>query len=164
MTREGITSQFRNSKGITALELVIVLSVVGLTFMFSLPGMASYRDSVELNEAVTQVAGHLALARHKAVAEHNDYVLTFTGDEEYTLLDDENSNGVQDPGEPVHGPYRLPGTVRVTLIAPVSSVRFSPSGMLWQANQQVAVEMTNNNGTTKGVIVWPSGSIELRSP
>ena len=47
-----------NSRGITALELIVVLSVVGLTFLFSLPGVSSYRDSVELNQAITQVASH----------------------------------------------------------------------------------------------------------
>jgi Tfp pilus assembly protein FimT len=132
-------------------------------FLFSLPSMASYRDSIELNQAVTQVAGHMALARQKAVTEHNDYIFIFTNDVEYTLVDDENSNGAQDPGERTLGPYRLPGTVHVTVMAPGSTVSFSPSGMLRQAAQQVAVDLTNANGTTKGVTVWPSGSIEIRS-
>jgi type II secretory pathway pseudopilin PulG len=154
---------WRNSRGITAHGLIVVLSIVGLTFLFSLPGTASYRDSIELNQAVTQVAGHMALARHKALTEHNEYVFTFTSDVEYTLLDDENSNGVQDPGEAVMGPYRLPGTVRVTHPVPVQSVVFMPSGMLGSGAPEVTVDLTNANGTTKGVTVWTSGSIEIRA-
>jgi type II secretory pathway pseudopilin PulG len=153
----------RDSRGITALELLVVLSIVGLTFLFSLPGMAGYRDSIELNQAVSQVAGHMALARQKAVTEHNDFMFVFTNDVEYFLLDDDNSNGAQDPGEKTLGPYRLPGTVHVTDLVPGSSFSFSPSGMLRQAGQQVAVDLTNANGTTKGVTVWTSGSIEIRT-
>ena len=154
---------WRNSRGITAVGLVSVLSIVGLTFLFSLPGMASYRDSIELNQAVTQVAGHMALARQKAVTEHNEYVFTFNSNVEYTLLDDENSNGVQDPGEAVMGPYRLPGTVRVAQLVPGQSLAFLPSGMLGPAAPQVTVNLRNANGTTKGVTVWASGSIEIRA-
>jgi Tfp pilus assembly protein FimT len=163
MTSRVDTRFFQNSRGITALELVVVLSVIGLTFLFSLPGMASYRDSIELNQAVTQLAGHMALARQKAVTEHNDFMFIFSSDVEYTLLDDQNSNGVQDPGERTLGPYKLPGTVRVTVLVPGSTFSFSPSGMLRQATQQVAVDLTNANGTTKGVTVWTSGSIEIRA-
>jgi Tfp pilus assembly protein FimT len=162
MTAISGTRLYQNSRGITALELVVVLSIVGLTFLFTLPGMASYRDSIELNQAVTQVAGHMALARQKAVTEHNDFIFVFISDAEYTLVDDENSDGVQDPGEEVLGPYQLPGTVRVSSLAPGSSFSFSPSGMLRQATQQVALDLTNANGTTKGVMVWASGSIEIR--
>ena len=150
-----------DSRGITALELIVVLSVVGLTFLFSLPGMASYRDSVELNQAVTQMAGHLGLARQKAVTEHNDYVLTFFSDTEYALLDDDNSNGAADAGEKQLGPYTLPGTAHVTNLTPPSSVSFSPSGMLGNPIQQVAIELTNANGTARGLTVWPSGSIDM---
>jgi Tfp pilus assembly protein FimT len=163
MTIDKETLAYRNSRGITALELMVVLSIVGLTFLFSLPGMASYRDSIELNEAVTQVAGHMALARQKAVTQHNDFIFVFTSDSEYTILDDENSNGAQDPGEKTLGPYKLPGTVHVTYLTPGPSFAFSPSGMLRQPGQQVAVDFKNANGTTKGVTVWASGSIEIRT-
>ena len=152
-----------DTRGITALELIVVLSIVGLTFLFSLPAMAGYRDSIELNQAVSQVAGHMALARQKAVTEHNDFMFVFTNDLEYFLLDDDNSNGSQDPGERTLGPYRLPGTVHVTDIGPGSSFSFSPSGMLRQEDQQVTVDLTNANGTTKGVTIWASGSIEIRA-
>jgi type II secretory pathway pseudopilin PulG len=152
-----------DSRGITALELLVVLSVIGLTFLFTLPGVASYRDSAELNQAVTQVAGHLALARQKAVTEHNDYVLSFISDTEYLLLDDDNCNGTADGGEKQLGPYRLPGTAQVTFLAPGSVITFSPSGMLGNATPQVSLELTNAKGTTKGVAVWPSGSIDIRS-
>jgi Tfp pilus assembly protein FimT len=160
-TTEGPVGLVTDTRGITALELIVVLSVVGLTFLFSLPGVASYRDSVELNQAVTQVASHLALARQKAVTEHNDYILTFVSDTEYSLLDDDNGNGAVDAGERQLGPYELPGMAKVTHLAPGPSVTFSPSGMLGGSIQQVSVEITNANGTTKGLTVWPSGSIEM---
>jgi type II secretory pathway pseudopilin PulG len=158
-----LAATIADTAGITALELIVVLSVVGLTFLFSLPGVASYRDSVELNQAVTQVASHLALARQKAVTEHNDYMLTFLSDTQYTVLDDDNSNGLKDAGEKELGPYELPGMARVTYLAPGSTVTFSPSGMLGNPTLQVTVEITNGNGATKGLTVWPSGSIELHS-
>lgn len=139
------------------------MSIVGLTFLFSVPGMTSYRDSVELNQAVTQVASHLALARQKAVTEHNDYVLIFSNDSEYMLLDDENCNGTADGGEKQLGPYSLPGTAQVTHFAPGSSVTFSASGMLANPSKQVVLELTNAKGTTKGITVWPSGSIDMHS-
>jgi len=152
-----------DARGITALELVVVLSVLGLTFLFSLPSVASYRDSVDLNQAVTQVASHLALARQKAVAEHNDYLLTFTSDEEYYVLDDDNCNGAAEPGEKILGPYRLPGVARVTCMVPSGSVAFSPSGILSAPIGQVDIEITNAKGTTRRLTVWPSGSIEMTS-
>lgn len=140
-----------------------MLSVVGLTFLSSLPRVASYRDSVELSQAATQVASHLALARQKAATEHNDFVLTFINDNEYVLLDDENRNGVADSGEKQLGPYKLPGAAHVTYLAPGSSVTFSPSGMLGKPVKQVALELTNANGATRGLTVWPSGSIDMHT-
>jgi len=145
----------------TALELVVVLSVLGLTFLFSLPGVAGYRNSVKLNQAATQVAGHLALARQKAVAEQNDYVLIFASDSEYFILDDDNCNGTSDAGEKRIGPFRLPGTARVSYLSPGGSVPFSPSGMLDVPFGQVEVEITNPRGDTRRVTVWPSGSIRI---
>jgi Tfp pilus assembly protein FimT len=152
-----------NSRGITALELIVVLSVVGLTFLFSLPGVNSYRDSVELNQAVTQVASHLALARQKAVTEHNDFVVMFINDTEYFVLDDQNCNGSADGGERQLGPFSLPGSAQVTFLAPDSNVGFSASGMLANPTQQVSLQLTNAKGTTREITVWPSGSIDMHS-
>jgi P pilus assembly chaperone PapD len=87
----------------------------------------------------------------------------FVNDTEYVLLDDQNCNGVVDGGEKQLGPYKLPGSAEVSYFAPGSTVTFSASGMLANPSQQVALQLTNAKGTTKGITVWASGSIDMHS-
>jgi prepilin-type N-terminal cleavage/methylation domain-containing protein len=69
-----------DSQGFSLIELAIVLVVLGIVAAFSVPGVVSLTQSMQLDSAAHAVAGQLQLARSKAMATGNDQTLHFSAD------------------------------------------------------------------------------------
>lgn len=83
----------RRDHGFTTLELMIVLGVVGLMLAASWGNFSSVLRQQRLSSAASSMATHLRLARERAVAEGNDYIVTFmTGTNSYEVWDDKGSD------------------------------------------------------------------------
>ncbi len=84
--------------GFTLVELLIVLSIVGILMTIVLPRIDVAR--FQLDAAIQEVASAVASARGQAILRQHDYVLMFEEDEDrFFVLNDMNNNGQTDAGE-----------------------------------------------------------------
>ncbi len=90
----------QNHRGFTVMELMIVLGIFGLVVAASWGNIQSVIRQQRLLGATNEMATHLRLAREKAVAEGNNYVVTFRpGVNDYQVWDDEGSDTVLGPDD-----------------------------------------------------------------
>lgn len=87
-------------RGFTTLELMVVLTIMGLALAASWGSMRDILEQQRVQAAANQLATHLRLARERAVAEGNHYVVTFrTVNNDYEVWDDTGSDAITAPTE-----------------------------------------------------------------
>jgi prepilin-type N-terminal cleavage/methylation domain-containing protein len=69
-----------DSHGFSLIELAIVLVVIGIVLGFTIPGVVSLTQGMQLDSASHAVAGQLQLARSKAMVTGNDQTLHFSAE------------------------------------------------------------------------------------
>lgn len=148
------------NRGFTTLELMIVLVVAGLGLAASWGNFASLMRQHRLSAAANSLATDLRLARERAVAEGNDYIVTFrTGPNDYQVWDDEGSDSVMGGGD-TRVNRAMP--VRTTLQNPsffgANRVIFHADGT---CNASGAVEVTNGEFTRQVSVLASTGKISI---
>jgi prepilin-type N-terminal cleavage/methylation domain-containing protein len=108
----------RSEAGFTAIELVVVVAIVGIAAAMAVPSWRATQANSRLRDAAGDVSDALAAARARAIADANTYVVYFdtgvNGGSDVCgnalvdlqgnpvpilVLDDENGNCCIDPGE-----------------------------------------------------------------
>ncbi|MFA4967691.1 MAG: prepilin-type N-terminal cleavage/methylation domain-containing protein [Candidatus Margulisiibacteriota bacterium] len=97
-------------KGYSLIELVVVLSIIGIIAGFISFQFSGMTDQIKLQSSIKQIAADLRSAQMRAISEHNDQEIVFSGGR-YIVNGKERA---------------LPSSV---LVVPQISIRFSPSGM-----------------------------------
>ena len=88
------------ANGFTTMELMIVLGIIGLTLAASWGNIQSVLRQQRLTGATNQLTTHLRLAREKAVAEGNNFIVTFrVGLNDYQIWDDEGNDALLGPDD-----------------------------------------------------------------
>lgn len=67
----------RNQRGVTFIELMTVVAVIGIMAAMAVPSFLSYMPKLRVKSAARTVAAQLRLARSKAVAERRPYGVSF---------------------------------------------------------------------------------------
>jgi prepilin-type N-terminal cleavage/methylation domain-containing protein len=91
--------KYQDVTGFTAVELLIVIAVIGLMSAVAVPSLLSYMPKSRLNGAARTVAGDLMSARMAAVKKNCKAIVEFETASRYCVVIDENSNNTCDPGE-----------------------------------------------------------------
>jgi prepilin-type N-terminal cleavage/methylation domain-containing protein len=71
--------------GVTLIELIIVVTLVGILMAIALPRTAAARTQFTLRQAAVQLQGDLVRARVEAVRRNSPLALTKTGTDAYTI-------------------------------------------------------------------------------
>ena len=61
--------------GMTLVELLVVLGVIGILLGLSVPGLAGYSKQVRLKATIRQVVGLVSLTRSLAISSHEDHAV-----------------------------------------------------------------------------------------
>ena len=157
--------QQRSSKGYTLVELAMTVGLMSLTLVAGAPGISGLAQSGKLNSAAEQFAGHMRLARQKAVTEGVSRVVEWAYvDHRYWIVRDENGNGIADADEPREGEFELPGGV--TWESPATG-GFSGDHLVFESNgsasQTGAVVLYGHNGGEVTLsLLGPTGLVRVR--
>lgn len=124
---------FNSASGVTLVEIMVALVVFGILIAASVPAFRKYMATQQVEGTIHRLAANLRLARQSAAAERNNYKVTFNPTaKRYSMLDDDNNNGVADNGEMVLGPINIPAELTVTngpaLPFPGDTLVFYPNG------------------------------------
>ncbi len=90
----------KNDRGMTLVELIVVMIIVGLLIAVAIPNFSAWRKNYQIRAESERVYMDLILARSTAIKNNNDVIVTFNeANDSYTILDDTNNNGSADSGE-----------------------------------------------------------------
>lgn len=157
----------RSALGLSLLELVVVLTVLGILLALGTGFLNS--DRVAVNQAAQSLAAQVTRARLEAIRRNEFVGLAFrtAGAGGYTVFVDANRNGIQDPGEATlqtvtfgQGDWarvRLSGLQQSGTATPGAVLTFDTRGVP-QNPAQLSVTLSNRGGTySKTVEISPQG-------
>ena len=139
-------------RGMTLVELLIVLAMMGLVLAASLPNIRSTVAGFRHNSEVSQLTSRLFLSRQMAVREKQPYIMTLdTANGRYTIFEDTDGDGIQDAGETTLGPYAMDvGMNLVNVSWAGSRMTFFPNG---RTSQSGDIQVVADGGQTKTIRV-----------
>jgi len=107
-----------NRRGITLLEVLIVIAVVGIIFSITAIPLLNSLPTYSLRSASQQIASDFRWARQKAIAENNIFLVRFNKtNNQYDIVDDDNNNLAWEQGERLKGPIKPSQSVFLDTIA-----------------------------------------------
>ena len=98
------------SAGITLMELMTVIAVIGILSAISIPPFIQWQQSARLNSAAWDLKSDLSFARSHAIKTGEAVTVRFVADG-YTLFIDADDNGTVSTGDRVLRNKDYPGTV-----------------------------------------------------
>ncbi len=156
MKRELLTRNSNN--GYSLIELVTVLGILAIIFLFSQTWIISQLPKWRLNGAVRQVVSDFMATKSQAVIQGNKHRITFLDAHRYSILDDDNNNGRPDPAEHVairdiHTEYED------VILTATNHPIFHPRGT---ASNLATVTLSNAAGS-KVITVGITGRVTIKS-
>ncbi len=87
----------RSCRGITLIELIITLSIIGVLILIAVPNIDSFFE-VKLNACVQKMLFDIRYAQYLAIAEHETYAIEFdVGNNYYRVYDPATGDLIRDP-------------------------------------------------------------------
>ncbi len=91
-----------NEQGLTIVELITTMAVLAIIISTAVPNFTAWKINYQIRSESQRVHMTLLSARMTAIKNNNDVVITFLpASHTYTILDDTNSDGIADTGEPL---------------------------------------------------------------
>lgn len=179
----------KDKKGVSLIELVVVLSIIGILAAIGIPQYSLYVAKSRAREAATDLLQNMRLARTMAIKENRTYLMTFNegGSNNYRVGFDGDSDGsLLTAGVDGYGS----GEIRITdflnkygnsvvldldlfttplpqgpngiVVENTSSFQFLPDGSI-SPNGALFMQHTNNGFTTCLEMVNTTGKINIYS-
>jgi len=97
-TLEDLTTEKRagDDRGVSIVELILVVMVIGVMSAFALIQVQSARSSMRVQNSVRQLSSYMEKARVDAVRRHDEASVTFNSPTTYTVKMDFNNSGHAD--------------------------------------------------------------------
>jgi prepilin-type N-terminal cleavage/methylation domain-containing protein len=144
------------TRGFTALELIVVLGIVGLLAALGVWRAVAWLPELRLDAAARQVVIDLRLARAGALAEQRPRRLVFTPASDTYRRQRKVGSAYEDDG----GPIGLPPGIDLSLCtAPNGAIAFAPRGA---AQSFGTVVLRNPSGRERQVVVDIVGRVRVQ--
>ncbi len=154
----------RSAAGITLIELMVTILIMGITLAVSIPAFRTLAGGSTLVGGAERLAGQFRLARQMAVAQGVPYIVVWDADQSNVdIVRDENGDGDPDDDEPSQGPFTLP--VQLHLANP-DTIGFDADYVALLANGSASesgmLVVGDNRGDTKNVVLLgPTGHVRV---
>jgi prepilin-type N-terminal cleavage/methylation domain-containing protein len=86
-----------NQKGITIIELIIAMIIIGMGAVLVVPNVGAYLPIYRLKSATRDIVSTMRSAQMKAVLNHNQYGVAFDADGQYQIFYQTAGGLVPDP-------------------------------------------------------------------
>jgi prepilin-type N-terminal cleavage/methylation domain-containing protein len=141
----------RGPKGVTLIELVVVMAIVGIMALFMAPAIGEWMDNFRIRQAARDIASTLQQAKMQAISTRQARTVTFTpADGTYQIT----------PGGSVMQISR--GVTIAATDFTGNAIQFSTTGTSSSPSSTAGIYINNTKGTQYRVIVTPSGNISMR--
>ena len=147
----------RTQPGFTIVELMIVLAIGTIGIMLTQTWLTTQLPKWRLNGAVRQLVSDLQAAKMKAVVERNRQRIIFLDTHRYMVVDDDNNNGMLDPGEKVED-RDIQRDYRDVTLAATNNPSLLPRGT---ASNLASISVTNTWGT-RIITVSITGRVKVK--
>ncbi len=145
--------------GMTLVELLVVLGVIGIILAISVPGLAGYAKQLRLKAATRQTVGLLSLARSLAISSRAEHTVVVNPEQGTIQIVNEAT------GETLEQTVRVPSSVTVELESggepsPTLSLTFRASGAL--AGRTVLVHLADRDRRLTIQITGATGAVSVQ--
>jgi len=142
----------KREKGVTLIELAVVMAIVGIMALFMAPAIGEWLDNFRIRQAARDIASTLQQAKMQAISTRTQRSVTF---------DTANNTYQIQGGSPIQTPkgVSIPNT---DFDATGDAVQFNPNGTSSSATMNDSIYINNTKGKQYRVIVTPSGNISMR--
>jgi prepilin-type N-terminal cleavage/methylation domain-containing protein len=155
-----------STKGFSALELVIVLAILGIAVTLAAPNFNKYRHNTNLREAALDLTADIALIKQRAVAESIHYRIVF----------DEGANNyrfqVEQPVDsgnfvdvlPVDANTKSPASIGANITISNASFSFGAPFITFEPRGTTSagsVTLTNKILSTAKITTTPMGKVHV---
>ena len=132
-----------NRRGMTLVELLVMLAVLGILLAASLPGLRNTMYGYRHRGSVDRVTSKLFLARQLAVRDKVPWHVDLdVANRQISAFGDANSNGIADGGEATLGPWTMYDDVNLVNVSWTGNrVTFFPNG---RADQTADLQVVDN--------------------
>ena len=148
-----------NKKGVTLIELVVVMAIIAIGALLTIPNMGPWIQSYRLRSAARDIVSTMRTAQMKAVSINLDHRVSFTegtGNAGSYVLE-RNTGGVWISEG---GIKTLPTGIQLTTNFPSEIVVFKPNSAVEQGG---SISLQNPKGTPRTITVLPTtGRITIK--
>ena len=86
-------NRIKNTKGLTLIELTVVMCILGVMVMISIPNIGRWLPRYRLRSAVRDVASNMQLARLGAIKDNREWAIQFDANAQtYIILSDDGAD------------------------------------------------------------------------
>jgi prepilin-type N-terminal cleavage/methylation domain-containing protein len=138
--------KMKREKGVTLIELAVVMAIVGIMALFMAPAIGEWVDNYRIKQAARDIASTLQLAKMQAISTHTQYSVNFTLAAGTYLITPGGSNSQVPKG--------------VTIAAgSATSISFNPDGT---SPVNGTITINNTKGKQYQVSVSATGRIQMQ--
>jgi Type II transport protein GspH. len=79
--------------------MIIVLAIISVLAGTTISVYITMKPVLRLSGATRQIMGDLMWARMQAISQNNEFKIIYNNNHQYSILDDDNNNGIRDNDE-----------------------------------------------------------------
>jgi type IV fimbrial biogenesis protein FimT len=147
----------KNQSGFTLMELILVVAVMGIVAAIAIPSFMALLPAMRVNGAARQVMSDLMDARMEAVKQNHEFKVFFLNNHEYKILDDNDSDGVDDGGLEISRTIDIQDNYKDVTLSDTGDPVFSPKGT---ATNLSTITVQNASGS-KTVSISIAGRVKV---
>jgi prepilin-type N-terminal cleavage/methylation domain-containing protein len=145
----------RRERGVTLIELAVVMAIVAIMALFLAPAIGEWVDNFRIKQTAREIVSTLQLAKMKAIARQLEYNVVFDVDNN-TFQQERN-----DPSlgwTPEGGVNKVPRGVDIDTNLASETFQFNPNGTC--SNGSITID--NDQGKQYKVVVYYTGRIRIK--